>query len=223
MNFKNLIRSFVRLLPPIFVTIISAFLITVLTKTVIVEPGNKKSTHDKLFEYLETGLSQNLFNEEYCRLAFNHFDRKSDGNLKKYGYVESLEDFVVYLNSKKSEDTGKQAHSQAVMAIVQHAKKVEPFASLPSEEKRLMDNIQTFIQNNDDDNSLSNLQQLKQVILARHKEYQKIEQQNKWSIPLAFAGVAFTLFFGIWSTIIAIRKERISIIHNMTNDVSTNL
>ena len=74
-----------------------------------------------------------------------------------------------------------------------------------------MDNIQIFIQQKDTLNTLQSLNELKQVILARHKEYQKIESQNSWSLPLAFIGVAFTLIFGIWSTITSIKKYKNSI------------
>ena len=69
-----------------------------------------------------------------------------------------------------------------------------------------MDNIQIFIQKKDSINALNTLNELKQVILARHKEYIKIDSQNAWSIPLAFVGIGFTLIFGVWSTILTIKK-----------------
>jgi len=71
-----------------------------------------------------------------------------------------------------------------------------------------MDNIQIFIQRNDSLNTLQSLNELKQVILARFKEYQKIESQNSWSLPLAFIGVVFTLILGIWSTIFSFKKYK---------------
>ena len=55
---------------------------------------------------------------------------------------------------------------------------------------------------------IQTLNELKQVILARHKEYQKIEAQNAWSLPLSFVGAFLTLVFGIWTTILSVRQSR---------------
>lgn len=170
----------------------------------------QKTTHEKLFEYLGNGFSNDRFSEQFVKTAFNHFDRKVDGALTKYGYIETLEDFIVYLNShtdsKNKFDTTK---IDEVNKLLTEAKNTEPFASLPSEEKRLMDHIQILLKNGVPEAELNNsMKELKQVILARHKEYQKIESQNSWSIPLAFAGVFFTIMFGVWSIILSIRKKR---------------
>ncbi len=169
----------------------------------------KVSIQDNLFEYMYKGLSNNLFTDQYCKTAFNHFDRKSDGTLSKYGYIEILEDFVVYVGNKESK--GNPALIDKIMGILNKAKETEPFASLPSEERRLMDNVQLFIQNNDSANSLNTLNELKQVILVRHKEYNRIAKQNAWSIPLAVLGILFTTIFGIWSIISAFRKPRFEV------------
>ena len=132
------------------------------------------------------------------------FDRKSKGELKKYGYVELLEDFLVQSGGKN--ENFKQAHYTKVVEVLKKAKNIEPFASLPSEERRLMDGIQLFVQKGDTTSSINALNELKQVILARHKEYERIEKQNSWSLPLAIIGVFFTLLFGIWTTVLTIKK-----------------
>jgi hypothetical protein len=93
-----------------------------------------------------------------------------------------------------------------VAEVLKKAKTTEPFASLPSEERRLMDGIQVFVQKNDTASSINALNELKQVILARHKEYERIEKQNSWSLPLAVVGVFFTLLFGVRTTVLTLRR-----------------
>ncbi len=186
------------------VTLLSTVTMAYFISTVIVDKETKTLIKQDYFTYLETGLDKDIFNEEYLKVGFNHFDRNDNGKLSQYGYVETLEDFLVYYNLK---DSSKIYH-EIINDLLNKAKSTEPFASLPSEERRLMDNVQVFVQKKDSINALNALNELKQVILARHKEYIKIDAQNAWSIPLAFVGIGFTLIFGVWSTILTIKKYR---------------
>ncbi|MCH8034482.1 MAG: hypothetical protein IH950_12110 [Bacteroidetes bacterium] len=173
------------------ITILSGVVMFYFILDVIIDRGTKSSIKQDYFSYLETGLEKGIFNEEYLKVGFNHFDRNDNGKLSQYGYVESLEDFLVYYNSK---DTAK-IYYEIIIDLLNKAKSTEPFASLPSEERRLMDNVQVFVQKKDSTNALNALNELKQVILARHKEYVKIDAQNAWSVPLAFVGIGFTLIY----------------------------
>ena len=134
-------------------------------------------------------MEKNLFNEDFVQTAFNSFDRKCDGALSKYGYIESLEDFLVYLNSLPIKDNQKDVTStqmEPIVKLLNKAKETEPYASLPSEEKRLMNHIQILLRSNSPQSDIDqSMNELKQVLLARHKVYQEIEAQNSWSIPLA--------------------------------------
>ena len=169
---------------------------------------SSKKPYDEYLNYLAKGIENNTFDEEFCKIAFNHFDRKSNNELSKYGYTELLEDFVIFISTKSdSINAVDTLNYNKAMDILKIAQKTEPFASLPSEERRLMDNIQLFLQNNDIDNSLNALNELKQVILLRHREYQKVSKQNSWSIPLAFIGIGFTFIFGIITMVKSLRKE----------------
>lgn len=174
----------------------------------------KKSVQDRFFEYLAKGLSRGQFSEDFVKTGFNHFDREADGVLSKYGYVETLEDFVVFLNSR-SEGEG-EALSGSLMEsanqLLGKAKETEPFASLPREERRLMEHIQILVKAEAKQDDLSYaMNELKQVLLARHKEYQRIERQNAWAIPLAFTGAILTIIFGAWSVVLGIRKRRMEL------------
>lgn len=181
-------------------------------KKLLFTESPKQSTQEKYFEYLRNGINDDLFNANFVKTSFNSFDRQLDGAMSKYGYIETLEDFIVFLNTNR-ENPNKADKSinqtQVVVDLLAKARETEPYASLPSEERRLMDHIQTLIKTQDNSADINQaMNELKQVILARHKEYQKIEAQNSWSIPLAFAGVFFTIVFGAWSIILSVRKKR---------------
>ncbi len=165
------------------------------------------SESEKMFVYLMDGTKKNLFSEEYFNTAFNHFDRKSEGEIAKYGRVETMEDYVVFLNTKlKSQE---KVNIESVSQLLSKLREVEPFSALPAEERRLMDQLQFLVSNKENSQPIiQTLNELKQVILARHKEYQRIEGQNSWSLPLSFIGAFLTLVFGIWTTILSIRQSR---------------
>lgn len=202
-------RVVLRLFPFIssmVVVIAASSSLSVILKERILPAERESTTQDNLFQYLEKGLMNDHFDENFCKTAFNHFNRQAGGSLSKYGYVETLEDFVVYITSKGDAITTE--FYRDAQNILERAKTTEPFASLPSEEKRLMDSIQLSIQRKDTPNGVNQLNELKQVILARHREYERIESQNSWSIPLAIFGLVLTLIFGIWGIAKTIKRER---------------
>ena len=200
-----------RLLMPGIVLIISSASITTLYRNLLIVDKSFTSFQTEYFSYLSTGIDSGRIDEEYCKISFNHFDRKTKGAFTKYGFIELLEDFIVYYSSTDSEsDSAKLEGFNSVIDILKNAKESDPFAALPLEEKRLMDNIQALLQKGDVDNSLSILNQLKQVILARQSEYNRIEKQNSWSIPIAIVGAVLTLFFGILSAIRAFRRVKVA-------------
>jgi len=203
---KMLIIRFIPMIISITMVTVAIYTLSIILREKILPTERKVTTQEKLFQFLEKGLNSGQFDESFCKTAFNHFDRQADGSLSKYGYVEILEDFVVYISSKS--DTIIPKYYDDAQNILQKAKETEPFASLPSEEKRLMDSIKLFIQRKDTLNAANQLDELKQVILARHREYERIEIQNSWSIPLAIMGLMLTLIFGVWRIAKTIRKER---------------
>jgi len=207
------ISRIIRLLSSSFIPLIASIVSALILSRLIFYSGdtfnfNKKVTEsDQLNNYLLNGVKIGVFSEEYFNIAFNHFDRKSDGKLHNYGRIETLEDFIIFINS--SNDNSKDINTEEVTTLLENFKKTEPFSALPIEEKRLMDQLQILISLPTSKEQVSNvLDQLKQVILARHKEYQRIENQNTWSIPLSFIGILLTLVFGVWTTVLSIRQSR---------------
>ncbi len=173
----------------------------------VLEIGKKNTYQAPFFAYLEKGVQNKIFNSEYFETAFSHYDRKSNGQLSSYGKTESLEDFIIFLNSSdKAKDLQGEPLNE-VNALLVSSKQTEPFALLPSEERRLMEQLQLQTLQYNDEMAIRTMNELKQVLLARHKEYQKIEAQNTWSLPLSIIGVFLTLVFGVWSTILSVKQS----------------
>src|SRR4030067_881998 len=205
-DFFSRAENLTRILFPLVFGIMSAIMINFISKELLLF-RTKTSAQEKYFSHLESGLKTNQFNDEFCKIAFNTIDRDEKGTLMKYGYVESLEDFLVRIVSKSGTDNTYKIYSNIILNVLREAKKIEPYASLPPEERRLMASMQQFIQNGDKPNSLNTLNQLKQVVLARHKEYENIARLNSWSLPLAIASIVLTILFGIGKGFIAIIRR----------------
>ncbi|WP_373433480.1 hypothetical protein ACEO96_19005 [Vibrio anguillarum] len=173
---------------------------------VISKPNSDVS--GEYFSYLETGLKESKFDEKYFDTGFSYYDRKSNGKLSSYGRTETLEDFFVYLNMSKERPELPSGSISLVVNLLDSSRETEPFAALPPEERRLMEQLQIQLKNVDDEITSRTMNELKQVLLARNKEYTKIEEQNAWSLPLSIIGVFLTLVFGIWSTVLSIRQSK---------------
>ena len=160
------------------------------------------------FSYLETGLKESKFDEKYFDTGFSYYNRKSNGKLSSYGRTETLEDFFVYLNMSKDQTDLPSGSIGLVVSLLDSSRETEPFAALPPEERRLMEQLQIQLKDVEDEVTSRTMNELKQVLLARHKEYTKIEEQNAWSLPLSIIGVFLTLVFGVWSTVLSIRQSK---------------
>jgi len=173
----------------------------------VLQIGKKDTYQAPFFAYLEKGVQNKTFNSDYFETAFSYYDRKSNGQLSSYGKTESLEDFIIFLNSSEKAKDLQGEPLNKVNVLLASSKQTEPFALLPSEERRLMEQLQLQTLQYDDEMAIRTMTELKQVLLARHKEYQKIEAQNAWSLPLSIVGVFLTLVFGIWSTILSVKQS----------------
>lgn len=82
---------------------------------------------------------------------------------------------------------------------IDHFEKTYPFANLPLAEMNIMNDISTYILNKDIDSITRKINELAGIIQVRTEENKKLNTATKWSIPLAIAGLIFTIIFGIIS------------------------
>jgi hypothetical protein len=149
----------------------------------------------------EDSLSINI---NSIKKIFNSIDRKSNGKLFNYGFINVLEDYSVYLLTTETEKDNNNFY--LIVNLINEELKGEPFNQLKSEQKRILLNLQNSLKTQDVKNGMYNLNELNDVLRIQNENIEKLERQNAWSIPLAIIGVILTLLFGIISLVKSFRK-----------------
>lgn len=76
-----------------------------------------------------------------------------------------------------------------------------PYADLPDTERNIINDLSAFNKLGDQNSINRKLGELSSVIITRYEQQKKIENLNKWSIPLAIIGMVLTIIFGVLSII----------------------
>ncbi|MCT3846070.1 hypothetical protein HZQ52_14675 [Elizabethkingia anophelis] len=105
-------------------------------------------------------------------------------------------------------DIGKDIEHYKLIAIknkitsfINTSEKVSPFSELPDTERNILNDINAYNKVNDNESINRKLNELSSVIVTRYDQQKKIENLNKWSIPIAVVGLILTIIFGILSII----------------------
>ena len=72
---------------------------------------------------------------------------------------------------------------------------------LPDTERNIINDLSAFNKLGDQNSINRKLGELSSVIITRYEQQKKIENLNKWSIPLAIIGMVLTIIFGVLSII----------------------
>lgn len=104
---------------------------------------------------------------------------------------------VVSSDSLSSEQI-KQLKSK-VNEFLKKLDEESPFADLPAAERNLMIDINQFIQVGDQPSAFRKLENLAGLIEARQDGFERLQNSNKWSVPLAVIGLILTIIFGVFS------------------------
>ena len=76
-----------------------------------------------------------------------------------------------------------------------------PYTDLPDTELNIINDLSAFNKLGDQNSINRKLGELSSVIITRYEQQKKIENLNKWSIPLAIIGMVLTIIFGVLSII----------------------
>lgn len=159
--------------------------------------------------------SQDTLNKpvDLLKHTFNSIDRKSKGSLIKYGFVNILEDYYVYLITEVKKDSSFKLsdanHIYEVISIIKKELKQEPFTRLPDEQRRILVNLSKAIKSDDKELAEINLTQLNDVLRLNKNEMEKLKRQTSWSIPLSIIGLFATLILGLTSIFKPLSYRRI--------------
>jgi len=146
-------------------------------------------------------------NIETIKKIFNSVDRQSKGTLLNYGFINTLEDYSVYLISDTTKNNGNDKFS-LILKLINEEIEGKPFNNLYAEQKRILFSLQKSINNQDIQTAEYNLNELNDMLIVQNATKEKLEQQTSWSIPLAIAGIILTFIFGIVSLLVSLPKKR---------------
>jgi hypothetical protein len=130
------------------------------------------------------------------KTVFNSIDRKTNGLLFKYGFINLLEDYYKYkIDSIKAKN--KTNHTQLILKTIKKELDQEPYTQLFPEQRRILTNLNNSITKGDSTFALASLQEMNDILRIENEHSKKLENQNAWSIPLSIVGSILTLVFGL--------------------------
>ena len=153
--------------------------------------------HKLMLEGLKNETIEDL---EDVYIIYNGLKRTQISN-GDYRLNHLLNTFIKKLQSNKdSLEVGKlKVYIKKAKELLNKNKEVEPFSDLPDQEKNILNDILSYVQSKDSDSAIRKLKELA-IAVSKQKLYvNKLEKQNKWSIPLAIIGLILTVIFGVLS------------------------
>lgn len=116
------------------------------------------------------------------------------------GLGKFLREYLAKLVS--SDDLGPDQIKELKNKVNSFLKKIDeesPFADLPAAERNLIIDVQRFVNVGDKASAFRKLEDLAGLIEVRQDGFEKLQNSNKWSIPLAIIGLVLTVIFGVAS------------------------
>lgn len=91
-------------------------------------------------------------------------------------------------------DFGSMDHAKGMLRDILE---VDPFLGLPSADRSLLKDIDTYISNNETFAAKIKLRDLGGLIQARHDSLRSQQAINRWSVPIAVLGLVLNVVFGV--------------------------
>lgn len=155
-----------------------------------------------LLQGLRLGTINNLNDVYNIYKGINDYELVNENY--RYSLNKSLRKFLVKIQTEKLEGIKEEQIKEWKNKVDEFIKKNEelsPFAELPQAERNIMNDILAYLDKNDTDSIRRKIMELSNSIQIRKEQIDKIDKQNKWSVPLAVIGLVLTIFFGIASLI----------------------
>ena len=119
----------------------------------------------------------------------------------RYGLSRKLREFLVDLVSKdldpELEDSVVVQWKDKISSFIKTNEEISPYADLPPAERSVLNDISAFLEKDDFDLAKRKLAELGGMIQARHDDILKIQNINKYSVPLSVIGMILTIAFGL--------------------------
>jgi hypothetical protein len=91
--------------------------------------------------------------------------------------------------------------TQKITSFLKKHEEQSPYSDLPSAERNILIDISMFIDKNDVESVKRKTAELAAMIQTRNDSFEKIQNINKWSVPLTIGGFILTVVFGIMALV----------------------
>ena len=188
----------------IIFTVIYAFAATLLLKKIKARKINRKNT---FIETFLKGISDNTIeNSEDLLNVYSGITNLSTEDLNN---KQDLNKWLREILAKTiNKDVGKEFSPEQIINIknkitefIKSNEIISPFTDLPETERNIINDISSYNKSGDKESVVRKINELSSVIITRHEQQNKIENLNKWSIPLAVIGLILTVIFGTLSVL----------------------
>jgi len=159
----------------------------------------KRNFHTTLVEGLRSGAITTM--DDIVNIYKGVKGISSDDAGYRFGLSRQLREFLVDLLSKdldtKLEDSVVVEWKDKISNFIKMNEEISPYADLPAAERSILNDISAFLEKNDVDSTRRKLSELGGMVQARHDDILKIQNVNKYSVPLSVIGMILTIVFGL--------------------------
>ncbi len=187
-----------------------AMVVTFLQITVRRRKIRREDSKNRFYKVLQEGLkSSAIIDMDDVVNVYKGASGLSSEDLDyRYGLSNHLREFLVKVIAKEKsvadgslEDETIRDWKQKITNFISQNEASSPYADLPSAERNVLNDISTFLENNDQESVKRKTSELAGMIQARHNDLASIRNINRWTVPLAIIGLVFTVIFGILALI----------------------
>ncbi len=120
-----------------------------------------------------------------------------------------LREFIVELVAEKTkvDESDISKIKEFLSKALEDHERQSPYAVLPELERNILNDVDEFVNAGSPDSAKRKLQELTTAIVAREEELSSLRNSNKWSVPIAIAGVILTVTFGIISIVLGLSNS----------------
>jgi hypothetical protein len=173
---------------------------TIVTKKTELEKG--KLSFFVSLDNLFVNMDSKVLDIQPMKTIFNSIDRQTNGVLFNYGFINVLED---YYRLKIDSTLPSKTNNIVLLNFIRKEIEQEPFRQLQPEQQRILTSLSKSIISKDTTLAMVNLSDLNDVMRISNTRTAELENENKYSLPLAIVGTILTFVFGI---IALFKKEK---------------
>lgn len=203
----SIISEFFNLSSPLMIFAASAVIATyaVAVSKMLNRISERKETEEKRFlKALSSGIKSGVISE------FSDIDNIYKGVRASIGDEEVnrarlakwLRAYLLQIFENEVEEKNCDSIKSIKKEITDYINQVEkasPHVGLPDLERSIVRDIETYLHSDQKDSVSRKVDELVAAIQVREESMKKMENTNKWAVPLSVVGLILTLIFGISS------------------------